>query len=240
MRILLSALAVSTLFSQVAQAAANEAIRSLVVVELFTSQGCSSCPPADKVLSELAQQAGVLALSLPVDYWDNLGWADTFAKPEFTARQRAYAAWMKSPQVYTPQAVINGVDDVVGSRRQAMIDAVTRRAQSAAGVSTSLTADQQGLALAIGPSDRSAFKGANIVQIHYRHHGHAVVKRGENGGRELDYRNVVIEMKIIGTYQGQAIRQILDKNVPEAGTGIAILIQQPGLGPILGAAAFDS
>src|SRR6516165_10211815 len=94
------------------------------VVELFTSQGCSSCPPADKLLGELAKRDDLLALSLPIDYWDYLGWKDTLASHDFSERQREYAQSRGDGAVYTPQAVINGTDDMVGSDRSAIESAV--------------------------------------------------------------------------------------------------------------------
>src|SRR5438270_7807111 len=109
-------------FAAIPAARAAEPVRG--VVELFTSQGCSSCPPADRYLAELSKDPGLVVLSWPVDYWDYIGWKDTFASPAFTARQRAYAAARRDDQVYTPQAVIDGVTHAVGNDRDRVQDAL--------------------------------------------------------------------------------------------------------------------
>jgi hypothetical protein len=109
-----------------APAAAQDAVQEKprAVVELFTSQGCSSCPPADKLMTELSKDPGLIVLTLPVDYWDYLGWKDTLAQPAFTQRQRAYSAVRGDRQVYTPQAVINGASHAVGSEKAAINQAI--------------------------------------------------------------------------------------------------------------------
>ena len=106
---------ISMVFAAFAAISVPATAQSPVVVELFTSQGCSSCPPADKLMHELAKRDDVIALALHVDYWDYIGWKDVFAQPEFTARQRAYARLGNRKMIYTPQMVINGRDHVVGS-----------------------------------------------------------------------------------------------------------------------------
>jgi hypothetical protein len=126
-----------------------------VVVELFTSQGCSSCPPADALLSTLADRPDVLALAFHVDYWNRLGWTDPFSGPWATARQTAYAAQLGSDQVYTPQAVIDGRSDVVGSDREAL-EAAIATARTEPTVPVALTPSDSGLQVeadATAPAD---------------------------------------------------------------------------------------
>ena len=125
MRALLAATALTGILTMT-QAAAD----SPVVVELYTSQGCSSCPPADAFLHDLAKRDDVIALALHVDYWDYIGWKDSFAKPEYTDRQHAYAHAANATTVYTPQMVINGKDHVIGSRPMEVIDQVMRHREA--------------------------------------------------------------------------------------------------------------
>ena len=133
---------VTLLMLSVAQAQAE---RSLAVVELFTSQGCSSCPPADHVLGELAQERDIIALSYHVDYWDYMGWKDIFGSPENSQRQRVYAHRMKKKNVYTPQMVVNGKADVVGSRPMDVAKAVMNAKKRTMPVSVKITPVAQGL-----------------------------------------------------------------------------------------------
>src|SRR3712207_425882 len=118
------------------------------VVELFTSQGCSSCPPADQFLAELAGRPDILALTFPVDYWDYLGWRDTLAQPAFTARQRAYASARNDKQVYTPQIVFNGLKPVVGSDR-AKIEGQIAKAGDAGGLPVAVAVSEAGSTVAV-------------------------------------------------------------------------------------------
>ncbi len=204
-----------------------------VMVELFTSQGCSSCPPADAILGELARDPDVLALSLPVDYWDRLGWKDTFAKPEFTARQQQYAEWRASRQVYTPQAIIDGAIDVIGSRRAAMIDAVNAQRAKVKPVLVNLS--QTGRGIGLGLQSGPLSEPATIWIARYQLRGQVAVKRGENGGQMLDYFNVVTDLHRLGSYPGGAAEFSLAESPPEAGTGLAVFVQSSRTGAILGA-----
>ena len=121
--------------------AETEAVDRPVVVELFTSQGCSSCPPADKFLHKLAAHEDVIALALHVDYWDYIGWTDSFADPAYTKRQRAYAKTAGERVVYTPQMIINGADGVVGNRPMDVVDVIDRHRRLPQTVALSLTRD---------------------------------------------------------------------------------------------------
>ena len=176
------------------------------VVELFTSQGCSSCPPADKVLGALVDEGDVLALSLPVDYWDYLGWPDTLGKAEHSERQRNYARGRKDRNVYTPQAVINGMVHVVGSRRPA-IDSTISSMKSELGQETSLPVDinlvkgSTTLSIEVGSGDPVA-EETTLWLIFYDSEHEVAIERGENRGETITYHNVVRSMRAIGMWKG--------------------------------------
>ncbi|WP_340646917.1 DUF1223 domain-containing protein [Phenylobacterium sp.] len=202
--------------------------KPLTVVELFTSQGCSSCPPANANLAKLADRPDVLALSFGVTYWDKLGWKDTFASKAYTDRQWAYAKGLRHTQVWTPQVVVNGRTDVVGNRL-AEIESAARRSPMAAGPQLSV---EDGV-LTVGAAKPAK---ADVWLVRY---DPAIVqtpvKRGENTGKTLPHRNVVHEMTRLGAYTGQAVTYRLPTGAdPRLKT--AILVQAGPGGPILAAA----
>lgn len=198
-----------------------------VVVELFTSQGCSSCPPADALLATLADRPEVLALAFHVDYWNRLGWVDPFSSAWATARQSAYAAQMGSNQVYTPQAVVDGGRDVVGSDREALDSAITE-ARSDPSVPLTLTASGAALQVAVDPA---APADAVLWLVGFDDRHETPVRRGENAGRTLVDRNVVRSLtRLDGWSPGGTIAAAR----PE-GDRTAVLLQAAD-GRILGAA----
>ena len=205
-----------------------------IVVELFTSQGCSSCPPADAALAELARDPHVVAISRPVTYWDTPGWHDTLARPANTALQRAYAARQHSDEVYTPQAVVQGTVLLVGGRTGAIhraIDEATARGgprlriESAAGGARLLLLE----GASPGP--------AEIHLLALRGHVPVAIGRGENGGHTVDYVNVVVDEAVIGAWGGGPRRlSIAPARLRAPGADrYAIVVQLPGAGPILAA-----
>ncbi|CAN5381500.1 DUF1223 domain-containing protein [soil metagenome] len=200
----------------------------LTVVELFTSQGCSSCPPANANLAKLADRPDVLALSFGVTYWDQLGWKDTFASKAYTDRQWAYAKGLHHAQVWTPQVVVNGRTDVVGTKL-AEIEGAARKAPMAAGPALSVSAG----VLTVGAAKPAK---ADVWLVRYDPAIVQVpVKRGENTGKTLPHRNVVREMTRLGAYNGQALTYRLPAGAdPRLRT--AILVQAGPGGPILAAA----
>ena len=216
-----------------------------VVAELFTSEGCNSCPPADRLLFELRQRPGVIALAFHVDYWDYLGWKDRFARPEFTARQRAYARELGSPMVYTPQLVVQGAAHVVGSDKRAVDAALARAARRAPVVEIGLawTRDDS-LVVSIPESE---WRGkATIWFVRYGYEAETNVGAGENAGRRLRHANVVQELAALGMWGGEAMAITLpwealghDGERQPAGFGCAIIVQPEGLGPVLGAREID-
>jgi hypothetical protein len=201
-----------------------------VVVELFQSQGCSSCPPANANVMALSRRPDVLALSFGVTYWDNLGWKDTFASPQYTARQWDYAHALGHDNVFTPQVVVNGRRDGVG------IDATALRALLIAG-----DRGDGGPAVSIGPgavtiSAGAARKAADVWLVRYDPRIVQVsIQRGENGGHTLPHKNIVRELTRIGRWNGGAERfAVAPARDPALRT--AVLIQTAGGGPILAAA----
>ena len=173
------------------------------VVELFTSQGCSSCPPADRLLGELAHDPAIVALSLPIDYWDYLGWKDTLANPRHAARQRGYARVRGDREVYTPQAVINGVAHALGSDGAAIDAAIraTRTDPSTLAVPVRLLIEGDRLDVKIAPAADAA--GAGEVWLCELAKAVPVpIGRGENGGRTIVYHNVVRRWVRLGEWNG--------------------------------------
>lgn len=195
------------------------------VVELFTSQGCSSCPPADRLLRTLAQRPDVLALGFHVDYWDRLGWKDTLGSPRHTARQRAYALERGDGQIYTPQAVVNGRGHAVGSNAGS-IDAMMRRPLS--------------LDVSIGPGGTVEVGGgsgtATVWRVDFTRTAVVPITRGENSGSTVTYVNAVQGMTRLGTWTGSAARYELGSCGSAAGADSCAVVVQAGAGSILGAA----
>jgi hypothetical protein len=229
--------------SIVTGAAAGEAGKPVGVVELFTSQGCSSCPPADKFLSELVQSGEVVALAYHVDYWDYLGWQDTLASPENTQRQNDYRQAFDARSVYTPQAVINGRTHLNGADRDAVRSALKSMASSGQGLNVGLTITKSGDRLVI---DVGAAKGdpeeAHVVLVFFRPASLVAIGRGENSGSAITYWNAVSSVQTAGMWHGEPVRfELPIKEVSKKGLGgCAVLLQTTagdGLpGPIIGAA----
>jgi len=172
------------------------------VVELFTSQGCSSCPRADSLLGELAQDPGVVALSLPIDYWDYLGWKDTLAKPRHTARQRGYAHVRGDREVYTPQVVVNGVIHVLGSDKQAIEHAIATTHQGATlslPVKLVLSGDKLSVTL---PVAHGEIAQAEVWLCGLTRKVPVEIHRGENHGHTITYNNVVRRWVKLGEWTG--------------------------------------
>ncbi len=201
------------------------------VIELFQSQGCSSCPPANANLIQFAARADVLALNFAVDYWDRLGWKDTFAKPEFTARQWAYARAMRRADVYTPEIVVNGRAEGVGADAGEMRELTERTDRGAAG--PELTLEPGAVTIGAG---RAPPRGADVWLARYeRGVIEVAVQRGENAGRTLPHANVVREMLLVGRWSGAAERLALPP-ASDSRLADAVLVQTSAAGPILAAA----
>ncbi len=200
------------------------------VVELFQSQGCSSCPPANANVMALADRPDLLTLSWQVTYWDSLGWKDIFDDPAFTKRQYDYAAAFRRGGVFTPEVVVNGRSDVVGSDRAALDALILRNDRGATGPSLSVSGDRLGVS---GPASSS---GGLVELVRYDPSIIEVpIRRGENGGRTLPHRNVVRQVLTLGDWTGGTATFVLP---PSADPHLksAILVQAGRGGPIVAAA----
>ena len=215
---------------------AQDARQVPVVVELFTSQGCSSCPPADEMLTQLAQSDEVLALALHVDYWDYLGWTDEFANPKFTRRQKIYAHNAGERTVYTPQFVVAGQTAVVGAQPVALMDAM--RVSLGVGGRVELSSSRSGDVLSISARSVGPLHHPVVVQIvRFSPSEQVAIEHGENEGKIIDYANVVRDWQIAGEWSGA---QPLEFEIPVQGAlPIAVILQEAGQGAILAANRID-
>lgn len=203
-----------------------------IVVELFTAEGCSACPPADRLLGELAQRPDILALAFHVDYWDHLGWKDPFSFHDATLRQRRYAGRLNLSNVYTPQMVVEGATDAVGSDR--------------AEVGAALGSPRQGPPirlraadgkLQIGLAAQAGAPSADVFLVAYRSAAETKVLRGENAGRMLKEYAIVRALRLVGRWKGKAADFSVDlSSLPADADMAAVLIQSADQGPMIGAA----
>lgn len=209
-----------------------------VVVELFTSQGCSSCPPADKVLADLAQREDVIALSWAVDYWDYLGWKDIFASRAHTLRQRAYNESFGRQIVYTPQMVVDGETQLIGSRRNEAMEAIKKhKDEGASKVDVKINKDADGH-LKVSLSDADMAEEAIVRLVWFDNKKVVDVGRGENRGRQLSYSNIVRGSQVLGRFSGQAtaFELRLEDAMAMGCDGVVVIVQRDPAGPVLGAA----
>lgn len=208
-----------------------------VVIELFTSQGCSSCPPADAVIAELAQQDDLLPLSFFVDYWDYIGWKDIFAIPANSQRQRAYARQKGSRRVYTPQIVIQGDQESVGSDQTKIKRYIKAARQNIADSHIPISLDQNGNILNIRVAAAPDSQSAILTLITYRQRQQVAIGAGENRGRTINYTNIVRDLQPLGSWHGEALQLSLPVDDFTKGVdGVAVLLQRRNHGPIIGAA----
>ncbi|MEZ5773609.1 MAG: DUF1223 domain-containing protein [Hyphomicrobiaceae bacterium] len=221
-----------------------EPVRVRAVVELFTSQGCSSCPPADSLIGKLDKRADVLALSLPVDYWDYLGWKDTLAQHAFTERQREYADQRGDGLVYTPQVVVNGLKPAVGSHEAQVEAAIEETAKALEGKRPTMDVAHEGdtLVVSIGAAPAGAPVPMVVWLAHLTRDREVTIGRGENDGQIVTYHNVVRKLTAIGTWSGEALTlrvPMAEVRAVKSDAG-AVLLQAKDLGPILAAAEIAS
>ena len=208
----------------------------VVVVELYTSQGCSSCPPADEFVSMLAANPQILPLALHVDYWDYIGWADKFAHPKFTDRQRAYAKAVGSRTIYTPQLIIGGADRIEGFAPEETAERL--RAHLEAGTPVRLTVTREGDKLVIrADADPPLDEPVRVQLVRYKPEETVTIERGENAGKSVTYTNIVTSWERIGDWSG---REPLELTAPVPGDEPgAVIVQHEGPAAILAAARVD-
>lgn len=216
-----------------------------ILVELFTSQGCSSCPPADDFAVRLSEEADdVLVVSLPVDYWDYLGWKDTMASPEYTKRQRTYALVQRKARVYTPQMMVDGQTDAVGSRESVVRQMIERRRSalangSGSGAGLRISHEADGSVQAHVSSGLVGADSATLWLVRLRGRVPVDIGRGENRGRTITYANVVREMISLGRWHGGGWTVGVPLEGVDASDGIALILQadeggSDGIGEVLG------
>ncbi len=198
-----------------------------IVVELFTSQGCSACPPADAVMRELATMDGVIALSLHVDYWDYIGWPDSFAKPAHSVRQEAYARAAGERMVYTPQIVVNGMDRVIGGDAMAVMEQLHAHAGTMTPVALRLS--REGSKIRIEATTTSPMPPLTVHLVRFNPSETVTIPDGENAGMIVDYTNIVTGWEVVGSWSSETP---LSLDVPADGPdGIAVLLQEEGPSP---------
>ncbi|WP_284179145.1 DUF1223 domain-containing protein [Rhabdaerophilum sp. SD176] len=230
-----SALALGALLAPATGRAQNGAT-SLSVVELFTSQGCSSCPPADALMVELAGHATTLPITYPVEIWDYLGWRDTLARPAFTKRHRAYAAMVAGKRVYTPQAIVNGRGHCVGSDGRAISRLKLMPAANAAKVTLVRDGQDWAYRIALGQPANDI----RLVLVPVVSRQQVQIGKGENSGRSITYANVARALVDLGPVAGAEARGILRESqvAIDGADGFALLVQSGTLeapGIVLGA-----
>ncbi len=206
--------------------------QNAVVVELFTSQGCSSCPPADKLLGELAKRDNVIALAMHVDYWDYLGWKDTFASPENTKRQRQYAAKGKRRSIFTPEAIIMGEDSLVGHSKRKIEASLKAHGAAARSVEVAAKAGSGVIAIAVRSyGDNVAISRILLASI--MPHSEVEILRGENRGKSIYYHNIVTDLAEVAVWDGKGETRFNARM--GQGEPYAVLVQDAVTGKILNA-----
>jgi hypothetical protein len=217
-----------------------EAAKHLDVLELFTSQGCTACPPADALLGKLSKTKDVLVLTMPVNYWDHLGWRDTLAKEAFTKRQYAYAHQRGDRQIYTPQLVVNGVAHVIGSQQEQIEAArkTTARALASSVVPLEIAARDGKLHIDTGAAQVDGKHRSGKIWVAFFSSSVTVeIGRGENNGRNVTYTNVVRTLAPAGRWNGASESLAIDIPQESLSDGVAVLLQADDSGAVLGAAA---
>ncbi len=206
-----------------------------VVIELFTSQGCSSCPPADELMKDLIKRDDVIGLVLHVDYWDYIGWKDEYGNPAYTRRQKGYASTGGRRMIYTPQMIVNGQEDVVGARGMDVVELINQHKNTPAPVLVTATRDGGSIVVSVKPSGQGAGAGPYDVHlVRYTPLRRAHITRGELAGRDFDYVNIVDGWAVLGQWDGRepaSLSAQIDGDRPAV-----ILIQRADYGAIAAAA----
>jgi hypothetical protein len=202
------------------------------VIELYTSQGCSSCPPADTLLGELARQPNVLALAFHVDYWNDLGWTDPYSLRDAVIRQSAYSKAKGQASVYTPQVVVDGRDEYLGSDRSKIQSAI---AKVRTGVPVTLDVADRNVVIVLGGAQCLA--PSDVLAVTFLRKALSRIGRGENSGRTLEKFNIVRSIQKIGKWSGEAVTfHVPLSSIPRDATDFAVLVQLPDQAQIIGAA----
>ncbi|WP_085528024.1 thioredoxin family protein [Maritimibacter sp. HL-12] len=208
--------------------------KPLVVLELFTSQGCSNCPPADALVAELSARDDVLPLALHVDYWDYIGWADSFAQPEYTARQKGYARAAGHGSIYTPQMVIGGVDHVVGFKPMKVAGLLQAHGEKPADVEIEAEIVDGQFRIICKMVETGAQIGRmNVDLVTYIPQATVKIRTGENAGETITYANIVTGWERLGVWSGEEAFAVMAPT--STGARHAVIVQEEGPGPVLAA-----
>ena len=227
-------LAAVTALAGLAGASALAGDKPLVVLELYTSQGCSNCPPADALVAELASREDVLPLALHVDYWDYIGWPDNFARPENTARQKAYARVAGHGSIFTPQIVIGGVDHVVGFKPMKVADLLQAHGARPEPVEVEVEWQGDTLKITCAPRDDAVLPAKMTVDlVRYQREATVNIRHGENAGETISYANIVLGWDRVGSWTGAGLFEV---SAPAPGDGpLAVIVQEDGPGRVISA-----
>lgn len=238
--ILASILTAELAYAQNNNGQSADSSRPRAVIELFTSQGCSSCPPADRLIGEFSKDPSIVAVTMPIDYWDYLGWKDTLANPKFSERQRAYAKERGDRQVYTPQSIINGEIHALGSSRE-QIEAAILRTSGADVMSVPVAARLEQGKIRISAAAGAQSDEAEVWICGIQQTVAVSVGRGENSGRTLNYYNVMRRWLKVADWSGKAGEWTVpaENIIGDDVDGVAVYLQRGRRdrpGPMLGAA----
>lgn len=211
---------------------------SVVVVELYTSQGCSSCPAADVILSEIAKDRNVIALGLHVDYWDYLGWRDGLARPEFAERQETYNIALKSRyRLVTPQMIIQGKDYVAGAKRRKLLEYIEMLRKMPERAALNIQRQGNTVKILLAPVPGQNVRSAVLHVVRFDPLVNVAIKGGENQGRNMKYINTVTRWDTIAEWNGRDPVELIQDIA--AGENLAVIVQAKGHGPILAARRLD-
>lgn len=223
-------------FAQDAGGGSGAEVRQPVVVELYTSQGCASCPPADEFLAELAAHEEVIALALHVDYWDYIGWEDSFAQAAFTERQKSYARAVKSRMIYTPQMIVGGLDRVEGHTPDAVVKLIGKHLALERPVRLTLERDGDQLVIR-AVAEPPLTEGVEVQLVRYAPQAVVEIARGENAGKTVTYHNIVTEWTKLGDWPGLTPLEMV---VPAPGAEpVVVILQEVGPAAVLAAARVE-
>ncbi|MEP1767744.1 MAG: DUF1223 domain-containing protein [Sulfitobacter sp.] len=207
-----------------------------VVVELYTSQGCSSCPPADAIFTSLNDREDVIAIALHVDYWDYIGWKDEFSNPAYAERQRAYARNAGRRSIYTPEMVVNGLTDIVGAKPMALADAINDHKSEDPQMTLDVTRHDGKLSVA-GSVPVAANGPMEIHVLQLTPLKASKITRGENRGKTITYSNIAHDWRVVGSWDGKSA---LDMSVDVKGDDpVVVLVQEANAGIIVAAARVE-
>jgi hypothetical protein len=233
MKIALASLVLLLAFATLPARAQSE---PLVVVELFTSQGCSSCPPADALMLELVERRDIIGLALHVDYWDYIGWKDEYGNPDYTRRQKGYAQTGGRKMVYTPQMIVNGQEDVVGARAMKLAELIETHKKTPRLIAVQANRDGRSVVVRMQAlDDKAAQTGPYDVHlVRYTPLRNTRITRGELAGHDLAYANIVDDWTVMGQWDGRAPKEMQVEI--EGARPAVILVQKTKFGAILAAA----